>query len=246
MKFDLSTFIFQVLNFAVLLLILYRVVFRPVREIMEKRRAQVAASLDAADQARREAEALTAHLAQEKERVDRLRVEHIERMKGEVDELRRQQLERAGKDVQAALEKGRAVLDAERRKFEADLAEQARRTVIAFAGRLLQDLADETLHKSILRKFPQALAESVAGRAAGPASGGPLAMHLDAAYPLAAEETEELRSRLEERFAGTVVLTTSTEPGLLAGVRLAVADRVYDLSLRGQLEDFSARLKERR
>jgi len=70
-------------------------------------------------------------------------------------------------------------------------------------------------------------------------------VHLDAASPLAAEEAEELRARLEERFAGTVALTTSTEPGLLAGVRLAVADRVYDFSLRGQLETFSARLKER-
>ena len=75
MSFDPWTLAFQLLNFAVLLLVLLRLLFRPVREIMERRAAEIQAALDAADQARAEADRLAAGMDGERERLQARRAE---------------------------------------------------------------------------------------------------------------------------------------------------------------------------
>lgn len=243
MSFDPWTLFLQFLNFAVLLFVLYRLVFKPVREIMEKRQAQVAASLDGAEQARREAEAITAGLAREQARVEQLRAEAMERMQGEVEEARRALLAAAAKEAGDLREKGLALLEADRAKSETQIREVSVRTVTALAARLLEDLADETLHRGVLRRFPGELDRVAADLAAVPPSAEPLTVHLESAYPLTGEEEAQLRSLIAGRVAGAA-LVTATEGSLLAGVRLRARDRVYDLSLRGRLDALAARLKE--
>jgi F-type H+-transporting ATPase subunit b len=242
-SFDPWTLFLQFLNFAVLLFVLYRLVFKPVREIMEKRQAQVAASLDGAEQARREAEAITAGLAREQARVEQLRAEAMERMQGEVEEARRALLAAAAKEAGDLREKGLALLEADRAKSETQIREVSVRTVTALAARLLEDLADETLHRGVLRRFPGELDRVAADLAAVPPSAEPLTVHLESAYPLTGEEEAQLRSLIAGRVAGAA-LVTATEGSLLAGVRLRARDRVYDLSLRGRLDALAARLKE--
>ena len=96
MKFDFWTFAFQIVNFAVLLFILRRLFFKPVREIMAKRAAQVQAALDAAEKAQTEAGQIRAGLAFEQERVGRLRVEMLEKLQAEVEEHRQRRLAGGG------------------------------------------------------------------------------------------------------------------------------------------------------
>lgn len=243
MSFDPWTLLFQFLNFTVLLFVLYRLVFKPVREIMEKRQAQVAASLDGAERARTEAEALTAELARERARGERARGEAMERMKGEVEETRRGLLAGAAKEAQALRGQGLALLEQDRLKSETLIKESAIRTVTALAARVLEDLADEALHEAVLRRLPDQADRIAADLAALPPSPEPLAVHLESAYPLSGEEEAGLRALIAGRLGGAA-LTTATEGGLLAGVRLRARDRVYDLSLRGRLDALAARVKE--
>jgi F-type H+-transporting ATPase subunit b len=242
MRFDPWTLAFQLRTFAVLLLVLFRLLFKPVREIMAKRAAQVQAALDAAEQARAEAERIRAGLAQEQERVGELRAQLLGKLQAEIEEHRQRRLAGVAAEAQQVLDRGRAVLEAEQRKAGEELRERARQTVRDYAAALLAEVADIELHRALLRRLPAAFA---AAGAAGTGSGGtgrPEEAVVETAFALTAEETAALRALLEQGgpLAG---LTASTDPGLLAGVRLRVAGRLFDYSLRGQIDALAAALK---
>lgn len=242
MSFDPWTLAFQLLNFAVLLLVLFRLLFKPVREIMAKRAAQVQAALDAADKARGEAEELKAGLALEQERVGTLRAEMLEKLQAEVEEHRKRRLDSVAAEAQELLERGRAVLESEQRKAGEELRERARRSATGYAAALLADVADLEMHRALLRRLPAAFADAGAGLAGSSNAGEPAAVLVESAFPLTEEETAALRD-LVGKSGPVAGLTVTVEPLLLAGVRLRAADRLYDFSLRGQLEALAAKLK---
>jgi len=242
MSFDPWTLAFQLLNFAVLLLVLFRLLFKPVREIMGKRAAQVQAALDAADQARAEAEAIRAGLAQEKERVGAQRAEMLAKLQTEIEENRQRRLASAAAEAQSLLERGRAVLESEQRKADELLRERARRSTSDYAAGLLAGVADIEIHRALLRRLPEAFAGTAAELAGSDSRGEPVAVAVESAFALTDEETAGLRT-LVGKSVPLAGLTTTVEPLLLAGVRLRAADRVYDYSLRGQLDALAAALK---
>lgn len=242
MSFDPWTLAFQLLNFAVLLFVLFRLLFKPVREIMIRRAAQVQAALDAADTAHAEAEQIRAGLALEQERIGKLRVEMLEKLQGEIEESRQRRLAGVEAEAQALLDRGRAVLESEVRKADEELRDRARRGVTGYAAALLAEIADPELHRALLRRLPAALAGVTAELTGSNHPAAPLTVAIESAFPLTEEEATALRNLLEKSVV-VAGLTATTEPRLLAGVRLRAADKLYDFSLRGQLDALADKLK---
>jgi F-type H+-transporting ATPase subunit b len=236
MSFDPWTLGFQFLNFAVLLLVLFRLLFKPVREIMARRAAQIQEAFDAAEKARADAAEIRDGLARERERVEQLRAEMLAKLDAEIAEHRRQRLIEAAAEAATLLERGRAVLETEGRRVDEELRERARRSVTQFGAALLAEVADVELHRALLRRLPAALG------AAAPTGGGARELAIETAFALSGEEEAALRALLGggEPVAGPAPVT---EPRLLAGVRLRADGRVLDFSLRGQLDALAARLK---
>lgn len=67
--------------------------------------------------------------------------------------------------------------------------------------------------------------------------------HLETAVPVAEAEVAAVEKQLGAAIGKTVQLTASVNPELLAGVRVRMGDRVYDASVRGQLERFRESLR---
>lgn len=242
MSFDPWTLAFQLLNFAVLLLVLFRLLFKPVRKIMTERAAQVQAALDAADKARKAAEEIKAGLVLEQERVGKLRAEMLEKLQAEIEENRQRRLAGVAAEAQTLLERGRAVLESEQRKADEELRERALRSVTGYAAALLADVADIEIHRALLRRLPAAFAGAGAELAGLNNSGEPVTVAVESAFALTDEESAGLRT-LVGKSVPVAGLTATAEPSLLAGVRLRAADRLYDFSLRGQLDALAATLK---
>jgi len=242
MNFEPWTLAFQLLNFAVLLFVLFRLLFKPVREIMARRAAQVQAALDAADKAHAEAEAIRAGLALEQERIGALRAEMLGKLTAEIEENRQRRLAGVAAEAQELLDRGRAVLESEGRKADEELCERVRRSVSGYAAALLGDLADPEIHRALLRKLPAAFAGAGAELAALNNPGEPVTVAVESAFALTDEETAGLRA-LVAKSVPVAALSATVEPHLLAGVRLRAADRLFDYSLKGQLDALAATLK---
>ena len=245
MKFHVPTLVFQVVNFVVLLLILHRLLYRPLREIMEKRRAGIREQLEAAERGRREAEELRGRVAAEAAGLEKLRAERLDALKSELELERNRLLDAARAEAVRLGEKEQALVLARRREQEEALAGRAVEIVDRYARRLLEDLADEELHRLLVRRF----LAGVGGIAAAIAPEGQEAPApaLEAVFARPAQEMELVA--LREAFTTALrrppaSITATVDRGLLAGVKLTAGGRVFDASLAGQIAALTERLGE--
>ena len=243
MKFNIWTFFFQIVNFVVLLFILKRLLYKPVKEIMEKRKGLIEKTIEDAEKEKKEALELKERHQEEMNKLKDLQITMIEKMKNEVGEEKKRLLTEAEKEATRTIEEERAVFETEKKRDEAKLKEMVIQTVSVFATNLLKDISDEELHKSIYRRVFNNLEEIASTIQAG--DGESATIDLISAYPLREEELLELQRVLEAHLLKRVSVNTSVDKNLIAGVKIKVHDMVYDSSLSGQINSLTFRLKEK-
>ena len=244
MKFDIWTFAFQIINFIVLLFILKRLLYRPIREILLKRRELVEKIIEDAEKTKKEALELKAEHSREMDKLGELKVRIVEEMKEEVLKERKWLIGEAEKDAAMRIEKGKALLEMEKTGIENELKEKAMDIVSAFSAGLLRDIADEELHRGIWRKFLaelEGIAKDIAARGLKDET---VALELASAFPLTDEELGALRGDMEKYLSREVTISCAVDSALIAGLRIKAGDMVYDSSLSGQIGLFLMKLKE--
>jgi F-type H+-transporting ATPase subunit b len=244
MKFDIWTFLFQIINFVALLYILKRLLFKPVREILQKRRDLVRESLEKVELTQKEAQALKEEQQAELERLKELNVRMVDEMRASVLEEKKRLLAEAGRDAAERVEKAMALFEKDKAGFEAGLKERAVETVSLFSVNLLRGITDAELHRGIWRRFQNELERISRDIAARGIHDEEVKIELASAYPLGEEELGALQSAMERDLSRKVTIRQTIDETLIAGVRLRSSDLVYDSSLAGQVSAFAMRLKE--
>jgi F-type H+-transporting ATPase subunit delta len=62
------------------------------------------------------------------------------------------------------------------------------------------------------------------------------------AFPVKAEEIENLKSSITKKYAGLATITTEIDKTLIGGMQVKVGDNVFDSSVKGALEKVGASL----
>jgi F-type H+-transporting ATPase subunit b len=239
MVFNVWTFLFQVVNFLVLVAILRWLLYRPLREAIDRRREANAKAQADAEAARREAAALQATLDQQLAEVDRKRAE-----------VMRESRERAEAERQALMADTEAVSRRRREELEQQLArerEEALRSLraelvhsaVEMASRLLSEASDSTLQHRLagrlvdeLRRIP--VEERL--RLRGEWDEGE-AVVLETAAELNGDVLRDLGGAIESLAGRPMGLSVQVRPDLLGGVRLRIGGHVWDASMAGRLEE---------
>jgi F-type H+-transporting ATPase subunit b len=245
MKFDLWTFVFQVINFGVLLWILKRILYRPVRDMMEQRRAQAVKKLEEAEHAREEAKKLQLKCQEDQKELAAQRTRLFEEMKMDVAQERQRMLAEADQEAQRHIEKGRALYEAEKKRQSSEILEQAIVAVELFSTKILQSIADPELHMAIIRKFKNELDDVFDKLGDVTGSGDELSLEIASAYPFKEEEEQKLRQELEQSLGSPVKLTLTTDRNLIAGLKMRSGDFCFDGSLSGQLAAFTREARKK-
>jgi F-type H+-transporting ATPase subunit b len=244
MKFNIWTFIFQLINFVVLLLILRKVLYRPVKEIMEKRRAAVRKTLADAERTKQEAASLKAEYEHKKIEMDKLREAARDKAEEEAEAQRKEILRKAEEEAKVIFQKEKARLDFERKKTESGMKKVMADMGLSFAASILSDLSDINLHNRILEK----LMGNVPGIVKEvqdmniPSIG--LTVEIVSAYPLPDSAADRVLREFRAAYQGKVSVHTVIEPELISGAVIRVLDMVYDASLSGQLKAFGEKLRK--
>jgi F-type H+-transporting ATPase subunit b len=245
MKFDLWTILFQIINFVVLLFILKRLLYRPIREIMQKRKELVEKTLAEADAAKNEARMMREKCEREMEGLNDMKAQMADEMKAEVEAERERLLEEAKDKAHIMVEKEKAILEKERKKFEEELKETAVEAVSVLAARLLRDLSDGDLQRSIYGRLMDDTGRISSHIMEAGKGQGEVTLEVSSAYPLSEDELDVLRKSIESQVSKKVVISTSVDDSLIAGAKVSVYDTVFDTSLKGQIEALKQRLRER-
>ena len=240
---QLSTIVFQIVNFLILLVVLTRFLYRPLRRAMRERQEAIAEQLRRAEARAQQADADRARIAVQRRELDA----SADRLLAEA----RARAATTGKQIvaQAREEADRLLAEARRasRRQEAEaltgLQRQIRDTAVEVAGEVIARAAGPAVHRALLadlcdtRLVPGGDAfvalQAAAARAHDP-------MEVAVAYPPSPEERAALRASLASALGHPAAdggITFRTEPDLIAGARILAGFAVVDGSLRRALDD---------
>jgi F-type H+-transporting ATPase subunit b len=242
MGFDWSTFLLELVNFLILVWILKRFFYAPVRRVLEERQARATAVLGEASARRAEAEQLRdayeARQASWEQERGRARAD----LEQELTAERGRRLEGLNQELARETEKvrvlaARAHEEARRHDQETALAQAA-----GFAARLLERVADRDLEARLLNLVIEDLARLPdADRAAlAPAvQDGVGAVRVQSAYVMSDVQRQALESALRGLLGQLPRCDFNEEPALIAGLRIDVGPLVMRANLRDELRFFA-------
>lgn len=246
MTIDWFTLVAQIVNFALLLVLLRVFLFRPIQRVMREREERIARAYAEAHEARTEAEARARDLEGERERFEAERRERQAALEREVDRERDERLAAVSDEADEARAAWRAEFEHEREALGERVRTKAADVLRDALERGWRELADEDLEAHALKVFARRLADLDAGDRAALAEGvrtGPVR------FATAFETSEEQRAAVRTATRDAVAVadggadgpldaaTFVRDPELLAGVRLRAGDRRVGWTLRAHLDD---------
>ncbi|WP_457622648.1 F0F1 ATP synthase subunit delta [Persephonella sp.] len=247
MKLDLLTYLFEIINFFVLLWILKKLLYNPVISVLKKRKNYI-------DQKIREAEEAESKLKKIKDEYN-----HVLK---EIEELKKTKIAQIEKEVQQEKERlyseMKKELDAQRQKFlesleiekkEAinELKEETVRYALKFVSKLLTSISDKNLHKKLLsialegiRSINREEIDDIAAELKERNT-----VTVETAYPLSEDEIESIKKSIKDMFGVNVTIKIEEKNDLIAGVKIHIASKMIDASLEGQISVFETLLRDK-
>ncbi len=238
MQIDWWTFALQTINFVVLVWLLWRVLYKPVREVIEKRKAlaesafaQAARKAEEADAARLNFEGDQARLAQE--RLDMLRKVHQE-----LEVERSGLLEEARDDANRLIETARETIADERDTALGEIREEVAGLAVELATSILQKSGSDISPEFFLERLEKQLTElpeNERDRFRKALAADEARLTVVTACPLAPEDREQWTDRLGASLGQTVRTDFVTDPGIVGGAELRLPHAVLKITWADQL-----------
>jgi len=147
-EIDLNVLAWAAVNFTLLVVVLARVLWRPVIELLDDRRKEVETNLSQAEQARVEAERLRADYTQQISQAQREAQDIIDKATRAASEQREEILAKAQSEAEELLDRARKTISQERDQAIAELRQEVAMLTIVAAERLLRrSMSDEDHHR---------------------------------------------------------------------------------------------------
>lgn len=237
-----STFVLEIVNFLVLVWVLKRFFYAPVRRVIDQRRAAIEESIAQAEQKRAEAEGLE---EQYQSRIAEWEQEKKRARDGLQNEMAAER-ERMLAELNAALDKEKKrhrILDERRREeFRRHAEEQALSQGARFAARLLSDTAgrdvQDRLFDMLMKELPH-LSEENRAALAGADGGDRGAIKVISAFPLTDDQRRALEGALRDLGGAGAACEYRQDGDLIAGFRISAGAMVLRANLQDELRFFS-------
>jgi len=241
LNLNLSTLLLQVANFLILAYILTRFLFKPLKEMLDKRASQVTKAVDEAEKATREAEELRLKYEKKRENIDA----EIAALKNEarvvIDETRQQMLQEAHQEIEAM--RARAQEEIEQQRADALLLHRSKigELVAALTRRMVRDILNPQLHQAYLDAFLDQLRSVHLDGRISTSGEETISAELITAILLAQGDKVRIATTLDTVVSKPIDLTYRVDAGLIAGAMVRLGDTLIDGSLQGQLQQLRSR-----
>ena len=237
---NLGYLLVQILNFALVFIVLRAFVFKPIMDLLDKRRKSIAQGLQDAQVA-----------AKARANAEKDAQEILTKAQAEANQNIREATERAevvSKEIMAQAEsdaaKAReaALADAglERDRMLADVRGQVAALAMAAAHKLIGDALDEKRQRTLIDEFFSGVKSGEVVVLEDTGLSGASA-EIISALPLTEEEKEIVRQDITSK-TGSQTVTFRVDPSILGGLVVKVGDKVLDGSVSGQLESLQQSL----
>lgn len=246
MGFDWTTFTLEIINFLILVWILQRFLYRPILDVIAKRRAGIEKTL--ADARHIESEA--SELKQQNERRLAQWGEEKEaaqsRLLEELAAQREHKMAALETSIAEERERRRVLEERRQRDFQRDLEEQGIAQGAAFSAKFLARTAtpelEARLYALLLEDLRSLRAEDRTALVNAAAAAAKLKISVQSAYAFDPGKRAELARVLAEVVGKTLPVEYLENPELVAGFLVSIGPWILHANLRDELKFFSGAL----
>ena len=237
---NLGYLLVQILNFALVFIVLRAFVFKPIMDLLDKRRKSIAQGLQDAQVA---AEARANAEKDAQEILTKARAEanqNIREATERAEVVSKEIMAQAESDAAKAREAALADAGLERDRMLADVRGQVAALAMAATHKLIGDALDEKRQRALIDEFFSGVKSGEVIVLEDTGLSGASA-EIISALPLTEEEKEIVRQDITSK-TGSQTVTFRVDPSILGGLVVKVGDKVLDGSVSGQLESLQQSL----
>lgn len=243
MEFSWTTFIFELINFLVLVWILKRLFYRPILELIAKRKKTIEDTVRHAEELREQAKQFEQKYQSRLEEWEKEKEswrKKFEKELAEEKEKRQQALEESLKKTQEKFEAQQKKLFLEQsRKNEQKALELAGR----FGTRLFRRFASYELEHKICNLFFEDLSklslEKIKQVQKALDHESDQSLMVETAFPLDDNQKQEMKSKLQKTLGLSSQIQFNQNPELLAGIALSAGSFLLEANLKSELNFFT-------
>jgi F-type H+-transporting ATPase subunit b len=242
LELNWSTFVLEIINFLVLVWILKHFLYRPVLDVIARRRAGIEKSLADAQKFHDDNEILQARYKDRLAHWEQERREAQEQLAGDIEQERGERLTA----LQTELGEERKKAQVAEARHQADLMLKVEQAALAqaarFASRLLSAVAGPELETRLIDLLMEQLPALPAARMEElrrAFNETPSAAKVVSAYPIPATQREALEQALRSAMGNEGRLEYAQDPALLAGARISFGPWVIRANLQDDLKSFA-------
>jgi F-type H+-transporting ATPase subunit b len=232
----------QILNFAIIFVVLRVWVYKPILGLLERRRERMAQGLEdarvaaeARANAEKEAQAILSQAQAEAHQKVRESAERAEQVAREIHAA-------AEKEAVAVREAAAGEAEEARNAALGELRGQVAALAIAVAQKLIGESLDEKRQRHLVEEFFSGIKDGRVVVLEGETLRGASA-EITSARPLTEVEQETVRKQLAKPLGGGASLSFRVNPAILGGLVIRVGDKVIDGSVAGKLEGLRQSLR---
>jgi len=239
---NLGYLLVQVFNFLIVFVILAAWMYKPLLNMMQKRRETIAKGLEdariaseARANAEKEAEGILAKAQQDAGKIIREATERGEQVRVEIKEAAETEIVQLRED---------AAVDAQQEKEEVlgDLRGQVAALSIAAAQKVIGESLDEKRQRALIDDFFSGVKTGKVVLLEGKSITGTSA-EVTSALPLTKKEQEIVSKDVIGKLGDSATISFTVDPNILGGLIIRIGDKILDGSVAGKLESLSRSLQ---
>ncbi|MGZ8161148.1 MAG: F0F1 ATP synthase subunit delta [Methylobacter sp.] len=242
MEFNLSTFVFEIINFLILIWILQRLFYKPLLEVIERRKQFIDQSLSDAKNLKQQAEEQCSRYENRQTLWEEEKQAAITALHRQLEAERKAHLDRLNADLEQERQRANVLLSKQRRELQQQAEKQALLNGAKFAGMLLQQSAGPELEARLftmlmdnLVTLPEAcrLCLTMFGTKKS------VPVKITSAYPLPVEMRRQLEQKLNALINSQINFQYHQDKALIAGLRMDIGAWVLNVNLQHELTGFT-------
>lgn len=247
MRIDWWTLALQGVNFLLLVWLLWRFLYRPVKQVIEKRKELAEQAFAEADRRKNEADAARQQFESDRATLGQERQNLLKKVHDELDVERRKVLEEAGKKADGLLTEARDSIARERQAALKDIREEVTALAHDMAAGLLGKLGSANVSAAFLDEIAghlDALPGEERARLRKDLAAGESSVKVVTATPLSDNDRNRWAERISAALGQDAKADFATDPAILGGAELHFAHAVLRFTWADQLQKASELLRK--
>lgn len=242
MEFNLSTFILEIVNFLILIWILQRLFYKPLLEVIAKRKQFIDQSLSEAKSLKQQAEQQYSLYENRQKLWEQEKQAAITALHRQLETERKTSLDKLNADLEQERHRAKVLLSKQQRELQLQTEKQALQNGAKFAGMLLQQSAGPELEARLfailidnLTTLPEACKQCLTTLDTKKS----VPIKTTSAYPLSIEMRQQLEQKLGSLINNKINFQYHQDVALIAGVRMDIGAWVLNANLQHELVGFT-------